>query len=203
MLAVARAENIVTHLVSLPLDEVIGTRVAAWLPAADERDVRLETDVEGVAARIGEGHLEQILDNLIANALDVLPAGGRISISARAMGDKASIIVADNGPGMSEQQQKLAFRRFATSNGGGTGLGLAIVDRLTVAGGGTAMLSDTAGGGLTVTIELPLARRERAQRRGNQLSTSAPDQPDAGSQQRSHHRPGRPTEPNNRPTDHD
>jgi signal transduction histidine kinase len=165
MLAVARAENIVTQQVSLPLDEVIRTRVAAWLPAADERDVRLEADVEGVAARMGEGQLEQILDNLIANALDVLPAGGTISINARAMSDKATIIVADNGPGMSEQQQKLAFRRFATSNGGGTGLGLAIVDRLTVASGGTVTLSDTPHGGLTVTIELPLARRERAQRR--------------------------------------
>ena len=166
MLAVARAENIVTQQVSLPLDEVIRTRVAAWLPAADERDVRLEADVEGVAARMGEGQLEQILDNLIANALDVLPAGGVISINARAIGDKATIIVADDGPGMSEQQQKHAFRRFATSNGGGTGLGLAIVDRLTVASGGTVRLSNTPHGGLTVTIELPLARRERAQRRG-------------------------------------
>ena len=168
LLAVARAENIVTQQVSLPLDDVISTRVAAWLPAADERAVRLEADVERVAARMGEGHLEQILDNLIANALDVLPAGGAISISARAIGDRARIIVADNGPGMSEQQQKLAFRRFATSNGGGTGLGLAIVDRLAVAAGGTATLSDTPGGGLTVMIELPLARRDRAQRRGTQ-----------------------------------
>ena len=73
MLAVARAENIATQQVSLPLDDVISTRVAAWLPAADERNVRLEADVEPVAARMGEGHLEQILDNLIANALDVLP----------------------------------------------------------------------------------------------------------------------------------
>ena len=86
-----------------------------------------------------------------------LPAGGAIWITAGAVGDRARIIVADNGPGMSEQQQRVAFRRFATSNGGGTGLGLAIVDRLTVASGGTAALSDTPGGGLTVTIELPLA----------------------------------------------
>ena len=164
LLAVARAENIVTQQVSLPLDDVITTRVAAWQPAADERDVRLEADVERVAARMGEGHLEQILDNLVANALDVLPDGGAIWITARAVGDKARIVVADNGPGMSEQQQKLAFRRFATGHGSGTGLGLAIVDRLTVASGGTAALSDTPDGGLTVTIELPLAR-QRLQRR--------------------------------------
>jgi signal transduction histidine kinase len=203
MLAIARAENTVTQQVSLPLDEVISARVAAWQPAADERGVRLEADVEQVAARMGEGHLEQVLDNLIANALDVLPDGGAIWIAAAAVGDKARIIVADNGPGMSAQQRKLAFRRFATSDGGGTGLGLAIVDRLTVASGGTATLSDTADGGLTVTIELPLARPERAHRRGIHLASSGPDQPDSDTQQRWQRRPGRLAEPNNRPTDHD
>ncbi len=165
LLAVARAENVGTRHVTIPVDALIQTRVAAWRPAADERDVRLQADLEPVTARMGEGQLEQILDNLIANALDALPPGGRISISASAAGDKATIVVADNGPGMSPQQQQRAFRRFATSNGGGTGLGLAIVDRLTVASGGRASLSDTPGGGLTVTIELPLARPDRGPRR--------------------------------------
>ncbi|HSZ44869.1 MAG TPA: HAMP domain-containing sensor histidine kinase [Streptosporangiaceae bacterium] len=203
LLAVARAENIATPQVNLQLDVVIKTRVAAWLPAADERGVRLEADAEQTWARIGEGHLEQILDNLIANALDVLRAGGVIRITGGVVGDRARIIVADNGPGMSEQQQKVAFRRFATSNGGGTGLGLAIVDRLTVASGGTAALSDTSGGGLTVTIELPLARRERGQRRGIHLTSAAIAPSDTGPQQRWQRRTGRLAEPAARPTDHD
>ena len=203
LLAVARAENIATPQVSLMVDQVITTRVAAWLPAADEREVTLAADVERVTARIGEGHLEQILDNLIANALDALSPGGTIWITAGAVGDKARIIVADNGPGMSEQQQRLAFRRFATSNGGGTGLGLAIVDRLTVASGGSAALSGTPGGGLTVTIDLPLARRERAQRRGIHLSSGGAGQPDPASQQRWQRRSGRLAGPDYPPTDHD
>jgi signal transduction histidine kinase len=178
LLAVARAENVATVQVNLQLDVVVKTRVAAWRPAAEERDVRLEADVERVTVRMGEGHLEQILDNLIANALDVLPAGGAIWITAEAIGERARIIVADNGPGMSAQQKRTAFRRFATSNGGGTGLGLAIVDRLTVASGGTAALSDTSVGGLTVTIDLPVARRERSQRRGMHLSSGASSPPD-------------------------
>jgi len=176
LLAVARAENVATEQVNLRLDVVIRTRVGAWLPAADEREVRLQADVDRVTARMAEGHLEQILDNLIANALDVLPRGGAIWITARAVGERARITVADNGPGMSEQQQRVAFRRFATSNGGGTGLGLAIVDRLTVASGGAAALSDTPGGGLTVTIDLPLVR-ERSQRRGIHLSASVAHRP--------------------------
>jgi signal transduction histidine kinase len=165
LLAIARAENTDTPQVDLPVDQVIRTRVAAWRPAADEREVTLSAELAPARARMAEGHLEQILDNLIANALDALPAGGVIQITAAPDGGMIRIVVADNGPGMSRQQQKVAFRRFATSNGGGTGLGLAIVDRLTVASGGTASLSDTPGGGVTVTIELPRARTERLLRR--------------------------------------
>ncbi len=168
LLAVARAENVDTPQVYQAVDQVIRTRIAAWQPAADERSVSLRGDLEPVGARMGEGQLEQILDNLIANALDVLTPGGTIRVVAEAAGDRARIVVADDGPGMTQAQQRVAFRRFATSNGGGTGLGLAIVDRLAVSNGGTAALSDTPGGGLTVAIELPLARRDRSQRRGYQ-----------------------------------
>jgi signal transduction histidine kinase len=166
LLAIARAENTDTPILDLRVDQLVTSRVAAWRPAADERGVALVAIVEPASARTGEGHLEQILDNLIANALDAIQAGGTIQIRTAPADTTVRIAVADDGPGMSEQQQRVAFRRFATSNGGGTGLGLAIVDRLAVASGGTAALSDTPGGGLTVTIELPQARAERMSRRG-------------------------------------
>jgi signal transduction histidine kinase len=66
---------------------------------------------------------------------------------------------------MSEEAMTQAFRRFRTSGGSGTGLGLAIVHRLVVANGGSATLTDTAGGGLTVTLDLPLASPTRASHR--------------------------------------
>lgn len=166
LLEVARAENVTTAPVYLAVDDVVRNRVAAWRPAADERLVALTADLQPVAVRMAEGQLEQVFDNLIANALDVLQPGGTVWIRATAEADRARISVADNGPGMSKQQQKLAFRRFSTGAGGGTGLGLAIVDRLVAAAGGSAALSDTPGGGLTVTIDLPLARRERDHGRG-------------------------------------
>jgi signal transduction histidine kinase len=71
---------------------------------------------------------------------------------------------------MSDEQKRTAFRRFATNSPDGTGLGLAIVDRLAVSSGGSAALSDTPGGGLTVTIELPAARPDRGSRRGASAS---------------------------------
>jgi len=166
LLAVARAENVDTPQVYQSVDETIRTRIAVWQPTADEREVTMVGDLEPVGARMGDGQLEQILDNLIANALDVLRPGGTIRLAALAEGDKARIVVADNGPGMSPAQQRAAFRRFASGSAGGTGLGLAIVDRLTVSNGGSARLSDTPGGGLTVTIELRLARRDRRSGRG-------------------------------------
>jgi signal transduction histidine kinase len=165
LLAVARAENVVAEPVTVAADVVIRDRTAAWRPAAEERDVALDVSLEPVGVRAGDGHLEQILDNLLANALDAVPPGGKVWVSASAAGPRTRIVIADDGPGMSPQQQRTAFRRFASATPGGTGLGLAIVHRLATSNGGSAALSDTPGGGLTVTLELPSAPRERATRR--------------------------------------
>jgi signal transduction histidine kinase len=80
-------------------------------------------------------------------------------------GGRIRIIVADNGPGMNWQQQRAAFRRYVSATPGGTGLGLAIVHRIVTSDGGTAELSDTDGGGLTVTLDLLAVTRERGARR--------------------------------------
>jgi signal transduction histidine kinase len=166
LLAVARAENVTTAPVVVPVDAVIRDRSAAWRPAAEEKSVELSSAaVEPVTARMGEGHLEQILDNLLANALEAVPAGGRIQIRTAAAGGRIRIVVADNGPGMNWQQQRAAFRRYVSATPGGTGLGLAIVHRIVTSDGGTAELSDTYGGGLTVTLDLPAVTRERVARR--------------------------------------
>jgi signal transduction histidine kinase len=167
LLAIARAENVVAKPVEVAVDAVIQDRAAAWRPVAEERGVVLITGCpEPVSARLGEGHLEQMLDNLLANALDVVPAGGQVKISAAATGQGARVIVADDGPGMSHQQQEAAFRRFARTSAAGAGLGLAIVHRLVTSNGGAAALSDTPGGGLTVTLDLPGSQPDRARRSG-------------------------------------
>src|SRR6185437_12852169 len=158
LLAVARAENVTAATGPVGADEVVRDRAAAWRPAAEERGVELTAATPApVCALARDGHLEQILDNLIANALDALEAGGSIRVAAAEADGRARVTVADNGKGMTGAQQRAAFRRFATGTAGGTGLGLAIVNRLVLANGGSAAMSDTPGGGLTVTIELPLA----------------------------------------------
>jgi signal transduction histidine kinase len=167
LLAVARAETVVIEPVPVAVDAVIRDRTAAWQPVAEERGVTLAISCPGrVRASVGEGHLEQILDNLLANALDAVPAGGHVEISAWETGTGARVRVADNGPGMSEQQREAAFRRFASSTPGGAGLGLAIVHRLVTSNGGVAELSETPGGGLTVTFGLRRSWADRAPRPG-------------------------------------
>jgi signal transduction histidine kinase len=182
LLAVARAEHAVPRPVPVDVGGVIAERVAAWQPVADDRGVSLEADVTGpVTAAIGDGQLEQILDNLIANALDATGADDHVTVSAEVTsGDLAAhgpadaprgraqpgwesagravqIVVADDGPGMDPADRARAFGRFTTASPGGTGLGLAIVYRLVSANGGTAALEETPGGGLSVILEFAIA----------------------------------------------
>ncbi|MGC0401803.1 signal transduction histidine kinase [Streptomyces sp. SAI-126] len=157
LLAVARAEQATPRPAAVRIREVIGERVAAWSPVAEERGVRLSAS-EGPAptAALGSGHLEQILDNLIANALDAVPDEGNVTVGCRPVRDSARVWVRDDGPGMPAAAKAVAFRRFGNPEARGTGLGLAIVHRLVTVNGGRARLEDTPGGGLTVVMDLPL-----------------------------------------------
>ena len=185
LLTVARAENVVPVPVAVDVAEVARERVVAWYPVADDRNIALVSTSAGsgggafgarrlaagnssgppgspggsrdapALAWIGEGHLEQILDNLIANALEALRAGNRVVVTTTATTAGPRINVADDGPGMNAEDRDRAFLRFSTSNPNGTGLGLAIVHRLVTSNGGTASLAETPGGGLTVTLDFP------------------------------------------------
>jgi signal transduction histidine kinase len=157
LLAVARAENATPDIVPVSVSEVVAERTAAWTPVADDHGVTLKASIPlplPVRVGLGDGYLEQILDNLIANAIEATAAGDRITVSAEPTARGARVIVADNGPGMSQADIDRAFLRFASTNPRGSGLGLAIVYRLAAVGGGGAALSLTPGGGLTVTVEL-------------------------------------------------
>ncbi|MFI1096445.1 ATP-binding protein [Streptomyces sp. NPDC020917] len=158
LLAVARAENAVPRPVAVRVDEVVEDRLAAWTPVAQERQVRLTARCRpGLTARLGAGDLEQVLDNLLANALDAVGEGATVRVEGRARQGRVLLTVADDGPGMSAAAQETAFHRFSSPQASGTGLGLAIVHRLLTANGGSVRLEDTPGGGVTVVMELPLA----------------------------------------------
>jgi two-component system OmpR family sensor kinase len=132
---------------------------------ADARAVEPEREVRLVGAEpvmvSGDGvRLRQVLANLLANVRHHTPAGTPATVTVRADGDEAVVEVADEGPGMAEEDADHAFERFyRRSRGGGSGLGLAIVDAIMQAHGGAATLSASPGAGTTVTVRMP--RRAR------------------------------------------
>jgi signal transduction histidine kinase len=170
LLVVARAEEAAPRSTAVGIDEVVAERVAAWSPGAEERDIRLTAVSQELplTVALGAGHLEQILDNLIANAVDAALEGGSITLDRGTVGDVVRVFVRDEGPGMTDEARAVAFRRFGNPKARGAGLGLAIVHRLVTADSGTARLEDTPGGGLTVVLDLPLWR-EGAHERGGVL----------------------------------
>jgi signal transduction histidine kinase len=171
LLVLARAEDAPAPSVDVPLDPVIEARLDAWSAVADERGVRLEADVADVGVRSEPGRLEQVLDNLLSNALDAAPAGSVVRVGVRQVGERVTITVRDRGPGMTLEQQARAFDRFwrspdARHSRSGFGLGLPIVRRLVLADGGDVLLGDGPEGGLTVTVSLPATRRVVSERVG-------------------------------------
>lgn len=157
LLELARAEREMDAAPITPLGPVVDGRVQAWQAYAEEHAVAIEPAVgPGLTARATPGRLEQVLDNLIANAIDVSPTGGTIRIEVARRDDHVEVRVSDDGPGMSAEQRTRAFDRFwrAAGNHGGSGLGLAIVRKLVGADGGTVRLEGSAGGGLAAVVAL-------------------------------------------------
>ncbi|TLS43950.1 HAMP domain-containing histidine kinase [Streptomyces montanus] len=164
LLVLARAEAKVTAAEPLPLREVLEERFSVWRPAADERGVTitLRGEADGrLFVLASPGHLDQVLDNVLSNALEVSPDGGTITVRVRHQGDQVVLSVLDMGPGMSEAEKSRAFDRFWRGQGltgrTGSGLGLAVVRQLVSDDGGTVALRDAPGGGLCVTISLRAA----------------------------------------------
>ena len=166
LLTLARADRAPSSPQAIQLQAVVEERVAAWSAFADERDVHLENQLDAdLAAYATPGRIEQILDNLLANALDATPEGATITVSAHRAGVWVELHVIDEGPGMSADERKRAFNRFwrAHDGGDGFGLGLAIVERLLVADGGEIELRESASGGLDAVVRLrPVTTRADA-----------------------------------------
>lgn len=102
--------------------------------------------------------LDILFENLIYDALRATPPDGRITISARAEGDKAYVSVEDTGCGIPEEELPLVFGRFyvgSNNKGSGTGLGLYIVHGIVTELGGTVTVSSIVGKGTKFMMTFP------------------------------------------------
>jgi signal transduction histidine kinase len=129
---------------------------ATFAEAARRRgiDYRLELDDGGVLVTDGDRVL-QVISNLLANAVELTPAGGKVELALHRSDGEVQVSVSDTGPGIARAEQEHVFRAFWSAEGRGTGLGLTIARELAGALGGRLELESEPGRGSRFTLVLP------------------------------------------------
>ncbi|OZE85320.1 hypothetical protein CH298_21745 [Rhodococcoides fascians] len=166
LLTLARAQKPIDNSIQVDTAAVVDTRFATWSAAARSQNVTLTSRIAPGAQLIAaDGHLDQILDNVLANAVDVAPPGTDIVVDAAVIGETVRLTITDSGPGLTAEDRSRALDRFWTRRPGGSGLGLSIVDQLARENRGNIALEPNPSGGLIVVITLlaaaPLRNRSR------------------------------------------
>jgi signal transduction histidine kinase len=149
----------------IDVEELVAERVQLWAALCEEQGIAIngemvveQADSPRLTISAVAGRLEQVIDNLIENALEATPHGSVSVRAARHGKSGVEIHVVDTGRGMNDQERNRAFDRFWRSERNptdGTGLGLAIVRRLVEADNGTITLHEAPSGGLDVLIRYP------------------------------------------------
>ena len=130
-------------------------------PAADDAGVTMAVEAADDLPPLKSGHLYHAVLNLVKNAVEATPSGGRVAVHAACTDDTLVIEVADTGPGIPEDALPRLFEPFYSQKaiGKGTGLGLVISRDLVEKQGGTLSAANGKEGGAVFTICVPLAPR--------------------------------------------
>ncbi len=157
----ARPAKAVGDISRADVNEVVRDTIALVRHATDKKAVQLKTDLRAdnrIFVNVYE--LEQVLINLVLNAVRVVEQDGRIGIETRDLDDGGIVIaVTDNGPGISEKDTHRLFDPFFTTNPeGNTGLGLSVSYAIVNRYGGELSVESKPGQGTTFYVRLPLAR---------------------------------------------
>jgi signal transduction histidine kinase len=149
-------------IVEMP--KVLQGALDAVRPAADAKSIRIQTTLDSGANRIAgdAARLQQVVWNLLMNAVKFTPAGGRVDLRLERDGSQVRVVVSDTGQGIAPDMLPHLFERFrqadssSTRSHGGLGLGLALVKHLVELHGGTvAAASHGLGQGATFTVMVP------------------------------------------------
>src|SRR5947209_3467873 len=138
--------------------EITRTR---WENDARARGLRYDVSLDAPGALNARGsasELREVFVNLIVNAIDAMPAGGRLDISCRRRGGRIRLLFTDTGVGMAEEVRARIFEPFFTTKGAqGTGLGLFVSYGIVERHAGSISAASERGRGTTFTVELPYA----------------------------------------------
>jgi PAS domain S-box-containing protein len=149
---------------AMDLAEMVSAAVATLKPSASARSLRLENGGGGALPVYADpDRMQQVIWNLVSNAVKFTPRGGTIEVRSERVGDQAVVAVADSGVGIDPAFLPKVFERFSqadsstTRSHGGLGLGLAISRYIVEAHGGTlTATSDGPGRGATFRVAIPL-----------------------------------------------
>ena len=149
---------------SVALSGVIGDIATAMNPIAHANQLELKVAVENHLPFLqgDPKQIEQIVQNLVSNAIKFTPAGGVVRICARSVANNVELAVSDTGIGIPLLDQSQLFERFFRSTNAqaaavqGTGLGLAIVAQLVDSHGGSIHVESAEGAGTTMTVTFPI-----------------------------------------------
>lgn len=139
------AGNVSLDLQPVSLDSITETVIASLLPIAQAKSIDIDCTIEsGASVILADGHrLQQIVANLLTNAIKFTDSGGRVAVHLQTVGEEVSLSIADTGRGIAAEFLPLVFERFRQADGsstrthGGLGLGLSIVRHLVNLHGGT------------------------------------------------------------------
>jgi len=150
------------------LADVVNAATDVVSPAAEAHNVRVIIDVpEDIELSLGRARIERVFLNLMTNALEAMPHGGVLTISAKAENESVLIEIDDTGAGVLEQAKLVLFQPFASvGKKNGLGLGLALSRQTLLDHGGDLWLGDKPGPGALFRIRIPesVHRRKAADR---------------------------------------
>jgi len=162
LLTLARADDGALGLLveDVPLHQLAESTITAAQSMARAAGVTLLVDGPAAPARVDRLRIEQVLANLLSNAIRFSPRGGVVRIETWERGDMVGCTVTDEGPGVSSDVANRIFDRFvrgdpARSDDGGSGLGLAISREIVLAHGGEIWVGTSSGAGGAFSFKLP------------------------------------------------
>jgi len=190
--ACTNAKNLARQLLTFARGDVTGRRVqslndiiretARMAGAGSRTNVTLELSPDLYPVNVVTSQLVQVFTNLILNAMQVMPQGGKIWVRTHNMplgqvnsvdlpaGDYVRADVQDNGPGIPPENLARIFEPFFTTRAEGTGLGLAMVNSIVAQHEGAIEASSTVGAGTTFTLYFPRAQTEAVQEAPQKLA---------------------------------
>jgi two-component system sensor histidine kinase KdpD len=158
MLALSRLEaGLELEREPIRFADLVGTALHQLRPDLKDRDVTLDIDDDLPPVEVDELQVGRVLTNLIENANEWAPAGGKIAVGASANEDRLTAWVENDGPAIAPNDLDRVFETFWTRRARGSGLGLAIAKRVVEAHGGT-IRAENRRRGPRFTFTLPLAR---------------------------------------------